>query len=313
MAVLFLGAVAIFNADALADLTRSHLDLVALVPEAEGLRPGSAVWVEGVESGTVTGIAFLGTRAAAMGGGTDSAAVAVHIRIDAEAGEVITRGSDVQATRVRFIGQPVINVSAGQPGDPPIRDGDTLVAEPLPDPMALLEQGMALPAALDSMARAVQRIRSMAAGRGARVERLVDRLGAVTAAAGALAEDLEGGSVGLMMDEQRGVAARVGELQSTLSQLAAAASAVVDRYTPGDTATGAPPSELTSAVSSVLARVEELQTELETLQARLGGGSGTLARMQQDSALQVAIQGVQAQIDSLMTEAMSLGFRMLLP
>lgn len=317
LAGLLLAAVLIFNVDAVVDLARDHLELVTLVPSAEGVRIGSAVWVAGVESGRVTRVGFAGDVAPGPGQ-EDSTSVAVHVRLDPETAHVITRSSDVWAARVRFIAEPVIRIDPGPPGDTPVRDGDTLRGRVQPDPFDLLEQATALPAGLDSLVRSVRRIQSLAEGRAPDIQGLARQLTATTTAAAELSAGLSAGggegSLSRLLDPERGLATRVETLRQRLDELSAAAAIVARRYGPpgGDEGT-ADEVGLPTALRDLRLRADAVGQQLETLRTRLDRGEGFIPRMQQDSALVVAMRGVQAQIDSLTAEALSIGLRMLLP
>ena len=307
---LFLAAILVFNVDGIVDGLRDHLELVAMVPRAEGVRVGSAVWVAGVESGRVTRIAFLGSSAETPAG-RDSATVALHLRLDDDTRAVITRGSDVRALRLRFVGQPIIEVSAGEPGDAPVEDGDTLYARPHPDPLELLDRGMRLPGAVDSLLGSVRAIQAMAGDRAPELRRLSDRVAAVSAAASTLAGEMEGGTLGRLMNGDAGeptLADRVATLRARVGELQEAGARLAGRY-----ADGAAPDGLPAAMSRAMGRADRIQEELATLQARMEDGGGFLPRMQRDSAVMVAVRGVQAQIDSLASEALSIGLRMVVP
>ncbi len=52
---------------------------------------------------------------------------------------------------------------------------------------------------------------------------------------------------------------------------------------------------------------------MTALEQRLAEGGGMMSRVARDSALAVAVAGVQAQIDSLRAEGMGFALRMLTP
>ncbi|HUG42562.1 MAG TPA: MCE family protein [Longimicrobiales bacterium] len=299
MALIALAAAFIFNLEAVYDVAGDRMDLVAVLPDASGVRVGTPVRVAGVEKGRVAGIAFLAAG--------DSARVALLIRLEGDARTVIRKDSDVWAMRLQAIGQPLVQIKAGSPGSAPVRSGDTLYGAHRLDPALLLEGGMDLPAAIDSLLTTARRVQAMAEARESELERLQRRMDAATAAATALAADLDGGSLSRLLGPG-GAMDGIARLQERLAALSAAVETARERYGGGAEGGGLPRS-----LAGLGARVALLQADLDALDARMRAGGGFLYRMPRDSALQVAITGVQAQIDSLRQEASSLVLRMVLP
>lgn len=310
IAALLLAAVLVFNVDAVMELTTDRLDLVALVPRAQGVTVGSPVWVAGVNSGHVTRVGFAGF---VPGGSRDTTFVAIHVRLERDADRVITRTSDVRTRRVRFIAQPIVEIEPGPHGDPPVQSGDTIRGRGQPDPLDLLEEAAALPAGLDSLVHHVRRFQDLADRRRPEIERLARQLSGTIATAAELSNELQEGSLSRILDPQYGLAPRIADLQARLDQLRAAADRVGQRYGAGADDGSPETPGLSAALGDLLRSVEGTSRQLRTLQARLDTGAGFIPRASQDSALQVAVRGVQAQIDSLTAEAVSLGLRMLLP
>ena len=299
LVALLLAAGIIFNADRIAQLFRGSIEIVAIVPEAPGIRVGSNVQVAGLDAGIVTRVG--------LAGGTDSARVAVHLRLAPDARKVITRSSDVYATRDRLIGQPLIRISAGRPGEPTVEPNDTIWGERRPSALALVEQGKAIPAALDSLTTAVRRIQELADRQAPEVRRLAGQLETVNSAASALSRDFSRGSLGLLLDPERGAAARLDRLRTTLSELEAAVGEVAERYTPG----GDGP--LATGLEELGERSRRLDEALAVLQERVAEGDGVLPRARRDSALAVAVRRVQVQLDSLTANLQALAVEALLP
>lgn len=299
LAGILLAAVLIFNIQAVSDIAGERTELVALLPDASGVRVGTPVWVAGVEAGRITAIRFLS--------GGDSADIALHIVIRGDGVSVIRRDSDVRAIRLRVVGQPIVQIEAGSSAAPPVRAGDTLRARGRGDPFALLEQGKALPATLDSLMTSARRVAAMAGSREPELARLRESVAAMNAAAGALSLDLEGGSLGAMMAP--GGLDGLGNLRARLAELAAAVDAASTRYRGAD-GVGSP---LGASLESLQGRVAALDADLDALATRMQAGGGILYRMPRDSALQVALRGVRAQIDSVRQEAASIALRMFIP
>ena len=296
---LFIAAVLIFNIDAVHDLASDRADLVALLPDASGVRVGTPVWVAGVESGTITGIDFLDAGGEAQ--------VAVTLRIAGEALPVIRRDSDVRAIRLRLIGQPVVQVEAGTSLAPPVRAGDTLYAHQRVGTDSLLAEGRRLPARLDSLLTSAREVAAMTRARRDDLERLQLRIDAVTSAAGDLSAQMEGGSLGRFM-EPGGLEA-VTRLRSRLDALTIELGTAIERYSGMEGEEAA----LSQSLRSLRTRVAALQADIGAFNDRFRAGGGTLDRLARDSALQVAVRRVQAQVDTLRQEAASIALRMVLP
>lgn len=302
LAGIILAAALIFNIHAVYDLAGDRLDVVALLPDASGVRVGTPVRVAGVEKGRVMGIGFLAAG--------DSAQIALLIRLEGDARAVIRKDSDVRSIRLRGIGQPIVQIEPGSPGAPQIRSGDTLRGTGGLDPMLLLERGRGLPAAIDSLLTTARRVRAMAAAREPEVERLQRRIEVAVAAAAELAADLEGGSLSRLLGPD-GAIDGIARLQERLTALSTELGAARARYTGGRD--GADGGALPRSLEGLRARVALLQSDLDALDRRMRAGGGILYRMPRDSALQVAARGVEAQIDSLRQEALSITLRMFLP
>jgi hypothetical protein len=71
--------------------------------------------------------------------------------------------------------------------------------------------------------------------------------------------------------------------------------------------------ELRAGVASVAERAQRLGQALDELEGVMVDGRGFVPRVARDSALMVAVQRVQAQIDSLRNAGLGFAARMLLP
>lgn len=297
LAALFIAAVLIFNIDAVGDLSRDQIDLVAVLPDASGIRIGTPVRVAGVEAGRVIAVSFLPAG--------ERTEIALTVRIEGRARTVLRTDSDVRAVRLRAIGQPVVKIDPGSTRGRPVEAGDTLRGRPGADGIELMARGRALPAAVDSLLRTAEQVRAMAAAQAPELDRLQVRLAAALEAASDLSADLEGGSLGPLLGSG-GVFEAVARLRSRLDEVAAALTPALARYSPSGNA------ELATSLEALRTRVAAVRSDLDRLSGGLEGG-GIFDRMARDSAIQVAVRGVQAQMDTLRQEAASIVRRMVLP
>lgn len=294
MAVLLATALAIFNVDILRDWFRGYVDVVAVVTETSGVRIGSPVMVEGVEAGHVIAVDVveLGERGA----------VAFHVRLHDRGRSVVREGSLASTRRRQFVGEPMVRISAGAPGARPVESGDTLYPDRQLSPDSLLAGAKALVPALDSLAIALAEIQRLASARSPHLVRLAGRLAVATEEAGILRSDLGQGSLGQWLRDPS-LGRRIDQLRERLASVSET-TAQLRRF--GDP-------EMRRGVAAVDQRAERLMSALQELERQLATGDGMLGRMQRDSAIAVAIAGVQAQIDSLRAEGLGFALRMFRP
>jgi len=295
LASLLLAAALVFNLDVVVDWFHGYVDVVALVPSTSGVRIGAPVWVAGVEAGRVTAVDFQDV------GGT--AVIALHVRLEDRVRDVVRQSSRAHTARDRFIGAPLVRISAGSADSPPIQTGDTLQPMSTVSLDTLIQRGLAFPGALDSLTSTLSELERLAADRKADVKTLLDRWTAASREAATLTAALEGGTLGhWMRDPEPG--RRVARLRERLTALGAAADAMLGRYQDP---------ELRAGVASVAERAQRLSQALDGLERMLVEGRGFIPRAARDSALAVAVAGVQAQIDSLRAAGLGFAARMVLP
>jgi ABC-type transporter Mla subunit MlaD len=297
LAIMAAVALFIFNARAVSDLARPRIEVMAVLPNAPDVRVGTDVWVEGVRAGRVTEVGIIKEG--------DSTMVALRLRLRRPARALVTRSSDVRASRRRFIAEPVVRVFAGEPGDPPLQPGDTIRGHPRPGPAALLARVQALGPTMDSVLAAAIVVQEAYARREPDLERLAGQLEAATAAMAGLAAQAEAGSLGRMLDADTGIPAHVRTLGHHVAGIRAAVDELTDRY--------AAAGRLRTEARALERRVEAVDAAVALLDARVREGQGFIGRIQADTALRVAVRGVQLQIDSLLAEAHSIALRMFLP
>jgi hypothetical protein len=297
LAVLIAGSLLVFNLQPLVDVTRRTIDVVAVLDGAPGVNVGTEVWVEGVKVGRVKGVSLIKQR--------DSALVALDLRLERRARALVTVSSDVRASRRRFIAEPLVRVFAGSPSDPPLKAGDTIRGQPRLAPAELLAQVEALGPTMDTVLSQARALQLRFEERQPAFQDLAARLQATSGAAGALSVQARAGSLGPMLDGDTGLPAHIRSLRARMAQVGAAADAMAQRY-------GAD-GELAGEARSLGERARSVEATLAGIEERMEAGGGFLWRIQADTAVHVAIRGVNVQIDSLMAEAASIALRMFLP
>lgn len=296
LAGLVVAAILVLNLDVILDQFRGYVHVVAVVTETSGVAIGAPVAVEGVEAGRVTAIDFVD-----LGGG---GALALHVRLRDEFQAVVRKGSRARTSRERFVGAPGVRITAGPPDAPAIENGDTLYPDVTLSLDSLIERGKAMPEVLDSLHEAVTALNRLARARQPAIARLVERVNLVAAEAGALQTDMSGGSLDRFLNDPA-IGERVTQLRARVAQLGEAAAGMSARYQDP---------ELRAGIESVAVRAQRLGQTLDELETHLAeGGGGFIPRASRDSALAVAIQGVQAQIDSLTADGLGFAIEMIMP
>ncbi len=296
--VLVLSAVLIVNLDAIQELFRDHLEIVALVPEAPAVRIGSPVLLEGVPVGRVTRIGFQKAG--------DSAAIALRLRLEGRAGAVLRADSRARATRQRFVGQPVVALTAGHDSAAVLRDGDTLAAHDLPSLDTILARGRALSAGVHSVLADTGAVHALVSARVPELQRLGAALSALDREAGALSGGLRSGAMKRAWGEGE-VLDRLHAVRRDLEAVDTALAAAAARFDPGRSG------GLREPLLDLGRQATELGVSVDSLQDRLRSGTGIVARIQRDSALLHAVQRLRAQVDSMVANASGLAVRMFLP
>lgn len=292
LAGLVVGAILIANLQAITERLRRHVDIVALVPDAPAVRVGTPVWAEGVRVGRVTDVRITPYQ--------DTTFVALDLRLEPRARAIVTPASEVRVVRRRAIGEPSVRITAGAPGDPILQPGDTIVGFSGMTPEELLARSQELLPLLDSLRTSAGAVQTRFEGSRPRMERAVRQLETVMEASAALADQVEHGRLAALPAQLRALQQRVGQLQAAAERLTA-------QFSP-DSDDG-----LAAQVREVTRRAEGVEAALAGLRAEIEAGDGFIGRIQEDPALQLGVEGIEAQIDSLVAEAWSIALRMFLP
>ncbi|MGH7480549.1 MAG: MlaD family protein [Longimicrobiales bacterium] len=284
-------AVLIFFLDDILRNLREPYRIVAVLPEAERVAPGTPVWVAGKEVGVVLETSFLPVT------GDTAARVAALVTLPGETRAVLRADSDIRLHRPTPLGAPVLEMSPGSAGAPRLNDGDTLRAPAGTRVTATLATAVSLYGELDSLVVESGTLIDAIDARGRDVEALQRSVGAANRALDELRTDLAAGPVRLLDDT--GFRAHVENARRNVAELARLFRMRADQLAPlGDAATG------DSADATGLAqRLRDLASELQTVAALLDSPAGTIGRMREDSALILALDSVRTQLDSLIAEA----------
>jgi phospholipid/cholesterol/gamma-HCH transport system substrate-binding protein len=133
VAVLVVG-IAIYKLGQAANLFSKRYELIAFLPDANGLREGGSVMVAGQLAGTVKKIEFLPVDA------DTTRNLRLTLAVDAGVREQIRRDSRGKLRTLGLLGDKVFDITPGTPRFQPLRNGDTVTVVPTLDYEAVIAQ-----------------------------------------------------------------------------------------------------------------------------------------------------------------------------
>jgi phospholipid/cholesterol/gamma-HCH transport system substrate-binding protein len=133
-AALAVLAVAIYRLGQAASLFSRRYELIAYLPNANGLRAGGVVYVAGQYAGTIRAIDFLPVD------NDTTRNLRVRMGIDHTLQDQVRSDSKAKVRTLGLLGDKVIDISIGTPRYAPLRDGDTIAVAPSLDYEAALAQ-----------------------------------------------------------------------------------------------------------------------------------------------------------------------------
>jgi hypothetical protein len=279
-AIVGVGGVTFFLDD-IVDAVRRQTTIVAVIEGVPNLRSGAGVWIAGRPAGRVARLELLPTQ--------DSAAlVAVRLRIPTRLRDQLRTDARVRITSARRIGEPALDILPGTPGLPAFPAGDTLVAYSGMTMQDVGQRAASLYTGIDSLTAAAAPLAGPANSRMRTLGQALVHAEAARAEFAALSAAAANGSLRLLEDPA------LGRAIASLRNAAGFVSTRLDATAPHR-------AELNEATTALRERIDRLVATLDAID--LSSENGTLARMGNDSALTRALDGVRAQIDSLIAEA----------
>ena len=133
VAVLVLG-IAVYKLGQAANLFAKRYELIAFLPDANGLREGGSVMVAGQLAGTVTKIEFLPVDA------DTTRNLRLTLAVDAGVREQIRRDSKGKLRTLGLLGDKVFDITPGTPRFQPLVEGDTVTVVQALDYEAIITQ-----------------------------------------------------------------------------------------------------------------------------------------------------------------------------
>lgn len=148
-------AVAIYKLGQSANLFHRRYELLAYLPDANGLVPGGTVLVAGQFAGTIKSIDFLPVD------NDTTRNLRLRLAIDASLRDQVRADSKAKVRTLGLLGDKVIDISIGTPRYGALRDGDTIAVAPSLDYEAVLAQAAG---AVNDMVSLTHDLRSLTNG-----------------------------------------------------------------------------------------------------------------------------------------------------
>lgn len=295
-AALLAVAAVIFFLDEIRQATASTYEIVVLFAEAQDLREGGVVRVAGNTVGTVTEVEMTDRPTGSPG------RVVAHVELPVAVREHVRRGSLVRLVRQGLAGDAIVEIEPGPRDAPPLQPGDTLVAARPAGVDRLASVAGGVVRAWDSLATSITALRGAADDFGPEAGRAIDRLGEAGDELERLRERYRTGPLAAMIRDSSW-----REAVERLRRASVAVRRTFDRDgglpdAPGD-ALSEQGREVGRAMARMVGRADSLRARLARLEERVRRQGGLPAMLATDTALQAALRGVQAQLDSLVAEA----------
>jgi phospholipid/cholesterol/gamma-HCH transport system substrate-binding protein len=216
VAVLVLG-VAIYKLGQAANLFAKRYELVAYLPDANGIREGGSVMVAGQLAGTVSKIEFLPVDA------DTTRNLRLTLAVDASVREQIRRDSRGRLRAMGLLGDKVFDITPGTPRTQPLREGDTVTVMQSLDYEAVIAQASGAVTDMVALTRDLRTITGgLAKGEGTVGQLLTNRalydeLNTTLSRANTMLARFQNpnGSVGRMLDDPTLYNRLVGVISST--------------------------------------------------------------------------------------------------
>lgn len=285
LVLLFLAV--FFAADVRRMLTPSD-DLYVLMPSAAGLRSGSLVWIAGQTVGEVQDIDVRPP-------GSDSLErVLVRVEVEHRHLEHIRADSEVRVTSFRVIGDPVLDITPGDPALPAIAPGDTLRFRASASPEAALRRAVSLQESLEQLLAETREVSAHAQDRSAQAARVGRQLAVSARELRAFIVSVQEGALNRLTEP---------EFQEVITRLGETVDDVRNSFAGASQRARAARAEVAPVLERLTARADTISAAIAQLQQAVNAeGGGLLVRAQRDSAIVKALHGAQAQLDSLVAE-----------
>jgi phospholipid/cholesterol/gamma-HCH transport system substrate-binding protein len=270
-----------------------RIHLYAVLSAARGVLKGSEVWLMGQKVGKITDIRFRSPSES-----DTSTRVLVEMEVLEKYREAMHHDAVAQIRPGgSVIGAMVVYLTAGSPGAPTIRDGDTLHAKPQTDIESTTAKfGAAakeLPAILSDVRSIGSELQSTRGSLGALIQARSAERGQLQSSAAQLSRLQRRLSAG------RGSLGRItnGGLDPRVERVMARADSVRSLIGSSSTSLGRLRRD-----STLIVEVADIRAELTTVRAALAESRGTVGRAMHDSATFSALGDVQREMTLLLAD-----------
>ncbi len=288
-AILAALALAIFFLDRMGALLNRTYTVVAVSPQAVGVTTGSPVYVAGVPAGTVRRIRLLPP--------VDTLdRVALDLELKRGVASQVRRDSQVRFGTVRLVGETVVEIMPGSARAPQLAEHDTLPPiPPRPRFADVSARARAVRLELDSLMTDASGLRKNLARRQQELRAASREFGLARHELADLQQGFHGGSLARLMKLQgpngplSGMGKGMGDVRRAMARSSAQRAAFQRELAPGR--------------RDLQEHMKELQAQLAALRKLTSQPVGTVGRAQRDSAIEKALAGTRARLDSLITES----------
>jgi phospholipid/cholesterol/gamma-HCH transport system substrate-binding protein len=246
--------------------------LYTYMESVSGLRTGAPVRLAGVNVGTVEAIDFIDPSQVdslddvfrrQYGDSLGFRSLRIRLALDRAVQDKVTRSSTAKIGTIGLLGDKYVGLDVGQPEDPVLKEGQTILNEPPLDYEALIARGAR---AVDELVKSISNSQRIVA---------------------AVAEGQ--GTLGLLINDD--------QLYEAWMELSRKGAQTLARIEAGEGALGRLLNDPTLYNEMV-----EMTNELQALTTRIEGGEGTIGKLLRDPDLYQRMTLVVARADSLLTE-----------
>lgn len=279
--------VLVFFLDDILDAFQQRYSIIAIVPDAPGVGPGTYVWVSGRRVGTVKEVSIRPSTADTL------ARVAVTLDLPRSVQSQVRRDSHVRLTSTSLVGEAVLDIIPGTAAAAVLQEGDTIRTRPGLSREELMARASAVRADMAALTAEARTLAPLVEARVAQTQVAFAGLDGAMAEVRRLQDDIAANpGLALLRDpafrqsleSARGHAAALPGMMARLQAQAGAAG------------------DVPVALGRLRARADTLALQLEAAAALLDAPAGTLGRFQNDAALVNAIEAARASLDSLVAE-----------
>jgi ABC-type transporter Mla subunit MlaD len=287
IAALFAGAMLIFFLGDIVGTFERRYTIVALMPDAPGIGPGSPVWVGGKRAGEVTAVGFMPLDIDTLG------RLWVGLELPRSVQEQVRADSRVRVTAQALIGEQTIDIAPGTALAPMLAEGDTLRTRRGPSLDEVTRRAAALRTVLDTILVQVREVSPLLQARAAQAGGAMAAMDAAMLELDRLRADMRA-NPGLALVRDDAFRESLQRAREHAGELPVAVDRLRLQYGAGG--------DVGLALRGLEARADTLRARLDAAAALLDQPQGFIGRYREDPALLNAVDAARASLDSLIAE-----------